>query len=55
VLAAEPWHACGVDVAAPDQLRFSAHLPLFQRLRGLPDCFSAREVGSHARSSTRYT
>ena len=44
VLVADEWHACGVDVAAPEQLSFSAHLPLLDRLRSLPDCFSDAEV-----------
>lgn len=44
VLIAEPWHICGVDVAAPDQLHFQPHLPLLQRVLSLPDCFSDGEV-----------
>jgi hypothetical protein len=43
-LAAEPWRAVGVDVAAPDQLRFQPHLPLMQRIRSLLNCFSEHEV-----------
>ena len=44
VLVAEPWRACGVDVAAPNQLHFNSHLPLLQRLRSLPNCFADVEV-----------
>lgn len=46
VLASEPRLACGVDVAAPDQLCFLPEQPVLERMRSLLDCFSPEEARS---------
>eukprot|EP00892_Ulva_mutabilis_P008408 jgi/Ulvmu1/593/UM001_0601.1 len=43
VLASDPEWLCGIDVAAPNQLRFAEHLPVMERMRMLHKFFSEHE------------